>query len=96
MMSEQVETNHISVPFLFEKVVTGSFHQGDVRFCYSAGKQCVAMSLYAAAFATIKGISYWSSNTLDSILEYGGRFYKSIGIDRFSWCRGPSRHSAYS
>ena len=24
-----------------------------------------------------------SSNKLDSILEYGGRFYKSIGIDRF-------------
>ena len=67
----------------FEKIVLGNFNQGDKRFESSAGKQCVAISLYAAAFATIKKIQFWVTDTLDSLLEYGDRFYRSLGSDKF-------------
>ena len=34
------------------KVVQGSFHQGDIRFGETAGRQCVCTTLYAIVWPT--------------------------------------------
>ena len=67
----------------FEKNVQGSFSQGDPKFGHSAGLQCVAMSLYAAAFSCLKQITRWSDKTLDSILEKGNDLFNLINKDRY-------------
>ena len=67
----------------FEKKVQGSFSQGDPKFGHSAGLQCVAMSLYAAAFSCLKQITRWSDKELDSILEKGNDLFNLINKDRY-------------
>ena len=65
----------------FSKVICGTFNQGDNRFSNLAGKQCCAVPLYA--FSTVKDVKYWTSDTVDSILEHGTALYERLGKDEF-------------
>ena len=62
-----------------ERVVAGSFHQGNEKFGNLAGRQCCAISLYGLAFSTIKSVKHWTRDTLDSIVEHETSLYDTIG-----------------
>ncbi|CAC5395432.1 unnamed protein product [Mytilus coruscus] len=60
------------------KVVQGSFHQGDRRFGVNSGKQCVANCLSALAHSKSKDLNYWNQMYLDTVLIAGNRLYSHI------------------
>ena len=51
--------------------VCADFSQGDTRFGFSAGKQCVAMSLTAIICNQLETVSTWNSSSLNAILLNG-------------------------
>ena len=68
--------------YKIQKSVSGSFHQGDVKFGYSAGTQCSCNALYAICFSAIKKVSIWKYWDLDYILEHSDTLFVSLGIAR--------------
>ena len=63
-----------------ERVVQGSFHQGNRElFGETAGIQCACNSLYALCWVQIKQIFHWGKSDLDHILVEGDCLYKSLG-----------------
>ena len=50
---------------------------------FSAGKQCVAICLYAICFSSLKNVVWWTTNTLDSTIEHCDDFYVSLQLDSF-------------
>ena len=67
----------------FYKRVAGSFHQGDIRFGASAGRQCCGIALYSVCFSVVADVTVWCKEIIDSIVLNGDRFYKSLGKDRY-------------
>ena len=63
-----------------EKVVKGSFHQGDTSVFgqNSVGRQCVANCVIAGLYNSIVLVSNWTTHNLDNILWSGDKLYKSI------------------
>ena len=53
------------------KIVTGSFHQGDQRFGITAGLQCSINCVVATAYMTVKQIGRWNQSDLDYIWKRG-------------------------
>ena len=63
-----------------ERVVQGSFHQGNRElFGETAGIQCACNFLYALCWIQIKQIFHWGKSDLDHILAEGDCLYKSLG-----------------
>ena len=59
--------------------VHADFNQGnELMFGMNAGKQCVAMSLYAIVYKEIKSVSIWDRMMLNSILLCGNSLYGII------------------
>ena len=55
--------------YVIEKLVSGSFHQGDpFKFGISAGLQCAINCAAAICFSAAKQISRWDQDDLDHIL----------------------------
>ena len=46
------------------KIVQGSFHQGDVKFGYTGGKQCACIALFSIAWSKIRRVGLWTSGDL--------------------------------
>ena len=68
----------------FFKIICGTFNQGNnYKFGNMAGKQCCTIALYSLAFSTVKDVSYWKTDTLDSILEHGTALYEVLNKDCF-------------
>ena len=67
----------------FSKSVFGSFHQSSKKFGSAAGRQCCAISLYSLAFSVVKDVNYWTSNTVDGVVEHGTSLYHRIGKYEF-------------
>ena len=65
---------------LIEKVVKGSFHQGDISVFSenSVGCQCVSNCVIAGLYSSIVSVSQWTTDSLDNILWCGDKLYKSI------------------
>ena len=63
----------------------GSLHQGDeYQFEeYSRGRQCVANSITAIAYAQMTDIASWDSHDLDFILKEGDCLYRHIRPQQF-------------
>lgn len=61
----------------------GSFHQGDVRFGQSAGKQCTCCSLFSLAFLLVKTPGSWDVFDLDYILEQGDKIDKELNKNSY-------------
>ena len=40
-------------------------------------------TLYAICFSSLKNVAWWTTNTLDSIIEHGNDFYLSLQLDKF-------------
>ena len=62
-----------------DKVVKGSFHQGDARFGDTAGSQCMCNALWAICYSVIKGTQYLTECNLDVILILANDVYVSLG-----------------
>ena len=59
--------------------VHADFNQGnELMFGMNAGKQCVAMSLYAIVYKEIKSVNIWDRLMLNSILIFGNSLYGII------------------
>ena len=54
------------------------FSQGDTRFGFSAGKQCVAMSLTAIVYNQLQTVSMWNSSSLNTLSLNGNGLYNYI------------------
>jgi|AJXC01.1.fsa_nt_gi hypothetical protein len=68
----------------FTKIISGSFHQGDVeKFLESAGLQCAINCIISTCFSLVKKISVWNPNDLDYILETGDKYFKSHGYVQY-------------
>ena len=71
----------LSMPCL--KSVQGSFHQGNIKFGETAGKQCTCCPLFSVAFTLVKTPGYWDRKDLDFILENGNIIYKGLNTNRY-------------
>ena len=70
--------------YVIDKLVSGSFHQGDpFKFGISAGLQCAINCAAAICFSAAKQISRWDQDDLDYILETGNDIYCDNGYSRY-------------
>ncbi|VDI19187.1 Hypothetical predicted protein [Mytilus galloprovincialis] len=76
--SHFIDSIGVSRSAVGNKVVQGSFHQGDRRFGINSGKQCVANCLSALAHSKSKDLNYWNQMYLDTVLIAGNRLYSHI------------------
>ncbi|XP_078795965.1 uncharacterized protein LOC144988822 isoform X2 [Oryzias latipes] len=58
--------------------IRGSFHQGSELFGSNSGRQCMAISLVAAAKHSVKSVFQWDSCELDSVLLAGDQVYSDL------------------
>ena len=61
-----------------EKVVLGSFHEGDTRCGATERVQCACNSLLVLCWSKIHDCRIWRKNDLDHVLNEGHQFYKSL------------------
>ena len=59
------------------KSVQGSFHQGNLKFGYSAGIQCSCNSLFSVYWSKVRKLNIWKQTDLDYILEKGNDIFKA-------------------
>ena len=79
LLANDIET-HPGPYFILN--IQGTLHQGNAKFGESAGKQCACIALYSVCFSTLKNVSRWTLNNLDSIVEQGGILFKRLGENR--------------
>ena len=73
-----IETNP-STTYNLEKIVHGSFHQGNSQLLReTAGIQCTCNGKYALCWTHIKQMFHWVIRDLDHILVEGNNSYKSL------------------
>ena len=74
---------------LIEKVVKGSFHQGDTSVFgqNSVGHQCVANCVIAGLYNSIVLVSNWTTHNLNNIQRSGDKLYKSTSKTNFGRIR---------
>ena len=77
LQHEDIEFNAGPV-YNIEKVVLGSFYQGDSRSGATAVIQCVCNSLLALCCVKIRDCRIWQKDDLDHVLNEGNHFYKSL------------------
>ncbi|XP_030843383.1 uncharacterized protein LOC115924739 [Strongylocentrotus purpuratus] len=65
---------------LVKCVALGNFHQGNARFGFYSGKQCVSNSFAAILYSKITDVSQWQKQDLDKVLNYGNELYKFIQL----------------
>ena len=58
-LSGDVESNPGST-YSIEKVIQGSFHQGNPRFGRTASVQCICNCLFALCWSQVKTVSRWN------------------------------------
>lgn len=63
---------------LYQSILCGTFHQGDLRFWPNSGKQCVANVLSFFCKSNEKPVDKLSERGLDNILVTGNRLYGII------------------
>ncbi|XP_071965644.1 uncharacterized protein [Antedon mediterranea] len=62
-------------------VAQGNFNQGNYRFGFASGKQCVANSLVAILYSTKRNGNEFYTKDLDTILNLGNELYRYIQKD---------------
>ena len=72
--------NNPGPTYSIEKVIQGSFHQGNPRFERTAGVQCACKSLFALCWLQVKTVSRWNKNDLNHVLTEGDLLYKSLNV----------------
>ena len=67
-LSGDVENNP-GPTYSIEKVIQGSFSQGNPRFGRTAGVQCAFDSLFALCWLQVKTVSKWNKSDLNHVLQ---------------------------
>ena len=75
--SPTVTVMSTSENFSIMKIVSGSFHQGDVKFNESAGLQCGINCIVSTCFSVVKKVSSWNQSDLDYILETDNEYFEN-------------------
>ena len=78
-LSGDVESNP-GPTYSIEKVIQGSFHQGNPRFGRTAGVQCACNYLFALCWSQVKTVSRWNKSDLNHVLTEGDLLYKSLNV----------------
>ena len=73
-LSGDAESNPGST-YSIEKVIQGSFQQGNPRFGRTAGVQCTCNSLFALCWFQIKTVSRWNKIDLNHVLTERDLWY---------------------
>ena len=73
-LSGDVES-HPWLTYSIEKVIQGSFHQGDTRFGRTTGVQCAYNSLFALCWLQVKTVSRWNKSDSNHVLTEGDLLY---------------------
>ncbi|XDV11213.1 hypothetical protein PO909_000214, partial [Leuciscus waleckii] len=63
-----------------QRVLQGSFHQGDSRFGFNSGRQCAANSITAVMMSVLKDVLTWTTEDLDAVLVHGDELYTSMDL----------------
>ncbi|KAF9406174.1 hypothetical protein HW555_013357, partial [Spodoptera exigua] len=63
-------------------ILRGSFHQGDLRFNSSRGKQCTGIAAVACVAFTVLDPNNWSKSDIDYILIIGDKYYNDCIASR--------------
>ena len=84
LLGGDIETNP-GPTYAVDKVVLGTFHQGDQRFGETVGVQCACNSLYALCWSEIRQVSIWKPGDFDHILFEGDILYKSLNTNKPSF-----------
>ena len=66
--------------YSIEKVIQGSFHQGNPKFGRTAGVQCACSSLFTLSWSQVKTVSRWNKSDLNYVLTEGDLLYKSLNV----------------
>ena len=66
--------------YSIEKVIQGSFHQGNPRFGRTAGVQCACNYLFALCWSQVKTVSRSNKSDLNHVLTEGDLLYKSLNV----------------
>ena len=74
-LSGDVESNP-GPTYSIEKVIQGSFHQGNPRFGRTAGVQCACNFLFALCWSQVKIVSRWNRDDLNHVFTDGNLLYK--------------------
>ena len=69
--------------YQIKRLISGTFHQGDIRFGNTAGRQCACNVLFSIFWSNIRSVSRWSSPDLDKILNEGDQLYKSLNTQNY-------------
>ena len=61
------------------RCITGSTHQASVKYSpVSRGKQCTPVSFFATLYTSVFDVIYWTSRTVDFVLDHGDCIYQSV------------------
>ncbi|XP_026113678.1 uncharacterized protein LOC113092313 [Carassius auratus] len=63
-----------------QKVVRGSFHQGDARFGWNRNRQCAVNSITAVMVSVLKDVLTWTTEDLNAVLFHGDELYTSMRL----------------
>ena len=78
IQSGDIETN----PRPIQRVIRGSFHQGDQRFGQTSGIQCMCNALHSVDYLIIKKVRYSSTWDMDYILYQEIAYIAALGLGR--------------
>ncbi|XP_073688692.1 uncharacterized protein [Garra rufa] len=63
-----------------QKVIQGSFHQGDARFGWNRNRQCAVNCLTAVMMGVLKDVLTWTTEDLNAVLLHGDQLYTSMRL----------------
>ncbi|XP_042609817.1 uncharacterized protein LOC109057905 [Cyprinus carpio] len=63
-----------------QKVIRGSFHQGDARFGLNRNRQCAVNSITAVMTSVLKDVLTWTTEDLNAVLLHGNELYTSMRL----------------
>ncbi|XP_052421004.1 uncharacterized protein LOC127964736 [Carassius gibelio] len=63
-----------------QKVIRGSFHQGDARFGSNRNRQCAVNSITAVMTSVLKDVLMWTTEDLNAVLLHGDELYTSMTL----------------
>ncbi|KAF9404700.1 hypothetical protein HW555_014214 [Spodoptera exigua] len=80
--TEETSSNQYVIINDNKAILRGSFHQGDLRFNSSRGKQCTGIAAVACVAFTVLDPNNWSKSDIDYILIIGDKYYNDCIASR--------------
>nr|XP_055036806.1 uncharacterized protein LOC129424230 [Misgurnus anguillicaudatus] len=63
-----------------QKVIQGSFHQGDAQFSFNRNRQCAVNSIMAIMMSELKNVLTWTTEDLNAVLMKGDELYTCMRL----------------